>query len=556
MSYMSIKNGVYCRDSDGLPLANGFLVPVQRYYDASAENRKPRFVDFKVQCEAVSVGEELPVVTVDLAKRELLSQILKQEPRFRIFQPSHIPKMEADLLKDVSEMSTPNTPCFARHGPTYLKEYGWVYVAGDQVIGLPADIRYKITPEVAAIHLVSDEMSSREAVEHLVRLLIGDSSEDREAITRVYLPLWLQTLFAAFRSEIEDGTTTTNFGLAVIGPHGTRKTSAVQMLSLLYALTNHEGHIADELNAASGGNALVTAITGIHDRIVSVDDATIAGADSKESGRREATVQTLVRFCCNTSTHVIQTSKTTTKSFRFGGGLVVTGEVPIKGASTNDRLIILPVKTALNSTSPEGRKIAANVFYHFVEWILPQLTDRISTLHQRLETTQPNGNLRLKQVLQALLWTLENFLDFVTDTTGIAPKTRAALYKNWGQLLTDLLDQQAELVGRIEKPLPEGNELLYLRRLYFEHQISIAPDWKKWDANSSAIIENDMLFIQPEYLLKLFSDNTPLQFTSVKALGKRLDELQLLVQQETGKNTIKKRKKRVYAINLSNVLKK
>lgn len=248
-----------------------------------------------------NTSDTLPIVTVDLHDG-ILRPIEQQQPLLRIYKTADRKHLEADILEDICATGKSTCPYFTRYGPVCLNGEQWVYVCGDEVIGLPPGVNYRITSDVAAKHLVYDPtLDPQDAVERFDRLLRGKGSKNQAIISTAYWPLWLFTLVTAFRSVIEDESTTTYFALLLCGKHGTRKTSAARMLTLLFDVEPNLGAFPVEFNASSGFKAIAAAITGVPDQTILVDDATIAGADTKEARLREETAQQLVRLCVNTS---------------------------------------------------------------------------------------------------------------------------------------------------------------------------------------------------------------------------------------------------------------
>ena len=555
VAYAKIENGVFCRVSDDIELANGSVAPVQCYYDVDDSEYKARYVDFAVQvnCDP-NTSDTLPIVTVDLHDG-ILRPIEQQQPLLRIYKTADRKHLEADILEDICATGKSTCPYFTRYGPVCLNGEQWVYVCGDEVIGLPPGVNYRITSDVAAKHLVYDPtLDPQDAVERFDRLLRGKGSKNQAIISTAYWPLWLFTLVTAFRSVIEDESTTTYFALLLCGKHGTRKTSAARMLTLLFDVEPNLGAFPVEFNASSGFKAIAAAITGVPDQTILVDDATIAGADTKEARLREETAQQLVRLCVNTSEQAVLTSHTTATTRRFQGGLVMTGESLLSGASTNDRIINVMVENSLTTTSKEGRTLAATAFRLFIAWCLPRLPALLKDLHMHRAAQWSEDNLRLEQVAELLLWMVDIWYNFVAEVTKLSDAKKTKRIAEAGIIVSCLIDQQAELVDRIDQPQPEGNLLYYLRNCYKAHEFKVANDKDDWNPKESALIKKDIFLVKPEYLLSVITDKTPLQFPTEKAIGKELDRLKLLTTQEADKHTVKRHGERVYCIDLNQLI--
>ena len=553
-AYATIRNGVFCRLSDGAELANGCVAPIKCYYVADDPVREVRWVEFAVQLScSLSAGDKLPVVTVDL-REGILRQLERQQPLLRIYKTTDRKHLEADILEDVRSMNGVPCPYFARHGPIRLNGK-WVYVCGDEVIGLPPNAEYKIAPDVATKHLTYDpSLDPRDTVERFDRLLRGKGVENSDAIAAVYLILWLFMLITAFRSVIEDESMTTFLALLVVGKHDTRKTSAARMLTTLFDLKPDSGAFPNEFNADSGFKAIAAATKNVPDQIILVDDVTIVGIEEKETRQREETAQQLVRFCVNSSEQAVLTSRTTATTRKFSGGLVMTGESLLSGASTNDRIINVMVEDMLATTSEEGHTLAATTFRLFIEWCLPRLPALLEDLRCHCATLQEEDNLRLKRVAELMLWMLNAWYDFTAEVAGFSNTKKAKRIQETGTIIVELMNRQAELVNRIDQQQPEGNVLYYLRKCYKRHDFKIVMDKDDWHPKESVFIKKSNFLVSPEYLLRVITDKTPLQFSTEKALGKALDKLNLLAAQEADKHTIKRYGKRVYNIDLSKIM--
>lgn len=325
------------------------------------------------------------------------------------------------------------------------------------------------------------------------------------------------------------------------------------MLTLLSDTVQSKTALSGKLNAASGFRPIIALSENYDCRVMLVDDVTIAGVGVKEANKREEIAQQLVRFCTNTSYQAVQISKTNATTRRFAGGLLLTGETTISGASTNDRLIIVPVETDVTA-SGEERRLAATVFQEFIQWLLPRLDEYIGILRQRMEKQPHTGNLRLKQAAEMYLWIAEAFWEYAAEGTGSSEAWRSRQFEKSKDIIAELFDAQAELVNRISQQQPEGDLLFYLRKLYSDHEFKIKREANHWHSKNSALIKKSDFLVSPEYLLQVITDKTPLEFSTEKALGKALDKLNLLTAQEADKHTVKRHGERVYSINLNKIM--
>lgn len=547
--YATIADGVFCRVSDGEELTNFSITSSRLYYDAEDAKRSPRYAVFSIHCNTlVSKNEE---VLIDFDTGGILTQMKRAMPILQIYGTADRAKLETHIQNEVLKHSvtTQCYPYFKRRG-LYNIEKSWLYVAGGEVLGLPSDSD-SYTKNADAKFAHNATLSPAEAVEQFVPLLLGDGSSNTDVLANTYVPIWAYRIIACFRTAIESSAETTFPVLMVYGEPDTHKTSAVRMLALPYDRAGTRGQVFGEYNANAGGKHLIAAIDGTRDEIVCVDDVTVNGVPAKERLAREQTGSDVLHFAANTSQHPEYSSgKEEITERYFAGGLILTGEYPLRGTSSIERMIFVEVKEPLTTTSVEGRRLSAAVLRYFIIWMLPKLTRYASDLHVRLANMRAGQHGRLRTTTEFLLWALEAFWDFAAETCGLTDETKEQIVRESGQIIVDLMDGQADLVERLEQPQPKGDLFYYLRELYEKREIRIVYDKKSWVPCNEALIEKETVYISGKYLQSLLQAK-PLSPYTDKQLGKRLHEMGVLAQEDNQKHTIKKHGWRVYAIKLT-----
>ena len=526
------------------------------FYASVEGDRQPRSLSVEVRSTADPEGKLFPPqrVFLDLQSRSLLhTQIERAVSWAKVSIKADKKLLDAELLDTAAKALAGEEPIpyFSRQGMSRLPDGHYVYVAGGEVLGSAVDPRVgpeAVTAELRALRLApcDEATADTQAVRDLYKLLFAKGNKIGSLAGPGFV-LFLYMFLGAVRTELAREGLTTFPTIMLVGPPGTRKTSAVRTFCLLYDKNGVPWGTFDA-NADKPKN-IMAELRGAVNRCVLFDDLTVAGTEPTEARKREANATELLRTVANAVPPAVSSGR---DAGGFCGGAVLTGEYPLSGASTNDRTLILEVKEPIAHTSESVRLLVASVFRQFLAWAADHWTELLNTCLDGMKSLNECAEPRQGLACELFLWACNCFYDCLENSTGIKPKAADKMRKQSIDLLIALFARQYERVSRLSQAQPEGNAAYYIRKLFSGHEIPLAKSPGKWKPDVQAILKDDILYAKPELLASLMR-KTPLHIGGEKSLGKALDRLGILAKQEQGKHTVKFRGTRVFALSMQAV---
>ena len=171
---------------------------------------------------------------------------------------------------------------------------------------------------------------------------------------------------------------------------------------------------------------------------------------------------------------------------------------------------------------PEERTVAATVFYAFIQWLLPQLDQKLKELQQLLANVQADRNPRLAKNGLLVLWALELFFQFTEEQGAITNTYHQQASAAAEQILNQILSQQALQCERLTNENPKGNLSWYILYGYSHNLFPVVTDQKGVNIKSCGLLKKDALYIRPSMLLQYFQEHTPHSISTIKEMNKNL----------------------------------
>lgn len=495
-------------------IANFAPVDSCLYFDPTkSPDVSPTMAHIKIQNES-SIQE----AWIDLTKPELARQITNQISTCRIVTASRY--LDIALLSYClgnPKNSTAAMPLyFQQHGLCRLSNGCWLYVAGDTVLGMPPDTDYVIAQNVRQAHLARDPaLSTSEAVQTLCRLL----EKNRD----ILFPVWGFVIAGSLRSALSGADMTTFPLLGIIGGQNFGKTTIAQRYLLLYDDNLNPDRCWGQFDANSTSAAIITQVSDFRDQIVLVDDLAKSGS-STEQRKRQDLLASILRFAANGTGRAKINEKKQIEQQICKAGVAFTGEFMLQNPSDITRSILVPIDQQMKGGQPDERTVAATVFYALIQWLLPQLDQKLEELHQLLTNVQADSNPRLMKNGLLILWALELFFQFAEEQGAITNVYHQQSSAAAEQILNQILNQQALQCERLTNENPKGNLSWYILYGHSHNLFPVGTDQKSVNIKTCGLINKDALYIRPSMLLQYFQEHTPYQLSSDKEMNKQLKQ--------------------------------
>ena len=493
-------------------IANFAPVDSWLYFDPTkGPDASPTMARIKIQ-NVSSIRE----AWIDLTKPELAKQITDQIYTCRIVTASHYLDIAllSYCLENPKNRKDATRLYFQQHGLCHLSNGCWLYVAGDTVLGMPPDTDYVIAQNVRQAHLARDPaLSTSEAVQILCRLL--EKNQD------ILFPVWGFAIAGSLRSALSGVGMTTFPLLGIIGGQNFGKTTIAQRYLLLYDDNLNPDRYWGQFDASSTFAAIITQINDFRDQIVLVDDLAKSGSPT-EQRKRQDLLASILRFAANDTGRAKMNEKKQIQRQICQTGIAFTGEFMFQNASDITRSILVPINQQMKGGQPDERTVAATVFYALIQWLLPQLDQKLEKLHQFLANVQVDSNPRLMKNGLLILWALGLFFQFAEEQGVITNKYHQKVIDRAKQALNRILDQQALQCERLTNENPKGNLSWYILYGHSHNLFPVATDQKSVNIKNCGLINNDTLYIRSSILLQYFQKHTPYHLSSDKEMNKQL----------------------------------
>ena len=496
-------------------IANFAPVDSQLYFDpAKGPDASPIMARIKIKNQ-----NYIREAWLDLAKKELTNQILEQiSTCYAVSSSRYLLDMAllAYCQEKPQDSQAPMPLNFRQHGLCRLPNGYWLYVAGDTVLGIPPGIDYVIAPEVKLAHLARDpELSPVAATIELCKRL--------EASRNILFPVWGFTIVGSLRSVLSGADMTTFPSLGIIGGQNLGKTTVAQRYMLLYEESQKPGSFWGQFDANSTSAAIITQVSNLRDQIILVDDLAKSGSSAEQRKRQDLLASTL-RFAANDTGRAKMNEKKQTEQQICKVGIAFTGEFMLQNPSDITRSVLVPIDCQMKDGRPEERTVAATVFYAFIQWLLPQLDQRLEELHQLLANVQTDNNPRMRKNLLLILWALELFFQFAEEAGATNHLYHQKVLAAVKQVLNRILDQQAHLCKRLTSDPPKGNLSWYILHGYDNKLFPVVTDQKGIQIKDCCLLKKGALYLCPSMLLQYFREHTPYHLSSDKEMNKQLKQ--------------------------------
>ena len=501
--------------STSKPIANFAPVDAWLYFDPTKDsNAGPTMARIKIRNQ-----NYIREAWLDLAKKELTNQILEQiSTCYAVSSSRYLLDMAllAYCQEKPQDSQAPMPLNFRQHGLCRLPNGCWLYVAGDTVLGIPPGVDYVIAPEVKLAHLARDpELSPVTATIELCKLL--------ETSQSILFSVWGFTIVGSLRSALSRADMTTFPSLGIIGGQNLGKTTIAQRYLLLYEDSQKPGSFWGQFDANSTFAAIVLQVSDFRDQIVLVDDLAKSGSPA-EQRKRQDLLASILRFAANDTGRARINEKKQIEQQICKAGVAFTGEFMLQNPSDITRSVLVPIDCQMKDGRPEERTVAATVFYAFIQWLLPQLDQRLEELHQLLANVQTDNNPRMRKNLLLILWALELFFQFAEEAGATNHLYHQKVLAAVKQVLNRILDQQAHLCKRLTSDPPKGNLSWYILHGYDNKLFPVVTDQKGIQIKDCCLLKKGALYLCPSMLLQYFREHTPYHLLSDKEMNKQLKQ--------------------------------
>ena len=499
--------------STSKPIANFSPVDAWLYFDPTkSSNTGPTMARIKIRNQ-----NYIREAWLDLTKKELTNQILEQISTCYTVSSSRC-LLDMALLTYCQEKpqdsQAPMPLNFRQHGLCRLPNGYWLYVAGDTVLGIPPGIDYVIAPEVKLAHLARDpELSPVAATIELCKRL--------KASPNILFPVWGFTIVGSLRSALPGADMTTFPSLGIIGGQNLGKTTVAQRYMLLYEDSQKPGSFWGQFDANSTFASIVLQVSDFRDQIVLVDDLAKSGS-STEQRKRQDLFASILRFAANDTGRARINEQKQIEQQICRCGIAFTGEFMLQNPSDITRSVLAPIDRQMKDGRPEERTVAATVFYALIQWLLPQLNQKVEELHQLLANVQVDNNPRLEKNGVLILWALDLFFQFAEEQGAIANQYRQQAHAAARQILGRILKQQANQCERLTNENPKGNLCWYILNGYSNRLLPAVTDQKKVNIDDCCLLKKGALYVRPSTLLTYFQVHTPYRLSSKNEMNREL----------------------------------
>lgn len=454
-------------------------------------------------------------VLLDLNSESLVNQITDYIPTCKILRPIAKPYIDTFILELVRCENTCGL-YFDAHGLHRLSDGRWVFVCGNEVIGLDENASFIIAPPVAQSHLIWDcTLEPRTAVAQLFQRMEQDDA--------VYFPVWGFTLLSSLRSRISKIGLSTLPCLGVIGGQNFGKTTLVQRFCLLYSPVNNPERYWGQIDASSTVKGTISEVAEYRDQVLLVDD--MAKCESSTEARiRKELISSILRFSSNDVLRVHLSSCQNHIQQSCTAGVAFTGELHLSNPSDISRLFVVDIDHPMSCGCSMDRTLAATAFYHFMKWLLPQLDVCTAELQDYLDNLNSGDNLRLRKNRILLLWVLSLFTKFALEVGAISEGHHATVIRRIHEILDYMVSKQIQEIQNCGDSQPCGNIPWYIYDGYRKGKFQVRTDRKHLEGDC-CLVEKGALCIRMETLLTYLITQTPYKTMTEKSLGKELRNL-------------------------------
>lgn len=522
-----------CTVQDHRPLANFGVNIVRPLYDPKHAEQLAG-----LQLGILHNGGHFPLV-LDLQLPDLTSQICQQVPTCRVLQPRQKGSLDAYLIQLGVEAGRagPKTLFFKDHGLYHLPDSRWVYVCGDEVLGLAEDTQYQISHRIARAHLVWDSVQSEQ--EAVARFCIHLMQHDQ-----ILLPVWGFTLCSSLRSCIRQLSITTLPSLAIVGGQNLGKTTLARRYMLLYDDKQRPGRCWAQLDAHSTAAATMDLVSHFRDQVVLVDDLAKSASAAERRARLEL-ISEVLRFASNDTDRVKMSPQKQPEERFCRAGLAFTGEFHLDNPSDVTRLVVIPLQKPLRNGTEEERTLAATSFRYFMRWLLPRLDRELDVLQGMLRNTDGQKSIRMATNYALLQWSIQLFYRFAVDAKAVTGHYEREAISRMEQILKTHLETQWKAVEHQSCTVPRGNLSWYILQGYRAGKFHIVSRDRIRD-DGDCVVEHDALCIRADTLLEYFQMATPYRVLTKTDMSRRLMEEGALTKSKECRSAKKKIKGRRY----------
>lgn len=498
-----------CSRKDGTPLTNFSFGPIRPL----AQPRHPQTLS-AVQVTVRHLGGEFSLL-VDLRQSNLMEQILQALPTCRLLQPSWRRALDAYLIQACRQAQTtgPVGLYFREHGLCRLSSGQWVFVCGDQVLGLPEGTRCQVSLQAACARLAWDpHLDPVQATQQLYRRLSGAD--------RILLPIWAFTLFSSLRSCVRRLDVTTLPSLAILGGQNLGKTTAAQRYMLLFDDARRPGHFQAQLDARSTAASTIDQVSQYRDQVVLVDDLAKSASSAQQRQRLDLIAEVL-RCASNDTEQVRMTPRRKPEKRTCQAALAFTGEFYLDNPSDLTRLFVVELREPLSGGDAYDRTLAATVFRHWMVWLLPRLDEELELLGQSLVPLSSGQHPRLRKNRMVLLWALRTFYAFAQEVGALSDSCIQQAMVRAAQVLDFHLEHQLRRLGRLTSSAPQGNLCWYILQGYSHNTFPIVSR-KKLRREEECLVEDGALCIRTQVLLDYLLQSCPSLHLTSKEMNRHL----------------------------------
>lgn len=533
MNYGVYSNGTVLTDEDDKPLTNFAIRNPKMFYEAENEY-SPGILRLSVVHR-----NETYQIDVDVQKSQLRQQIQQKIPTCKVLNSRYRNAIEAYILELPEAAGRPESPplCFRQNGFHKLTDGSYVFVAGDEVLGLPQHRERTIAADVARAHLAWDpSLTSSQAVRDLL-VVLGRNMEQ-------LIPLWGFTLMSSMRSLLNSLNVTTFPSFAAIGAQGFGKTTMCQRFSLLYDDMQHPGRRWAEVDARSTVASTVDLVCRYRDQVLLVDDLA-KSVSANQTRQREDLLADVLRFASNETCRSKMNPAKQTQERYCTAGLAFTGEFPLDNPSDITRTIAVQVDQQMQGGKQQDRVLAATAFRWFILWMLPQIDKTMEYMATALDNIS-GSNPRLEKNRVMLLWVLMKFLSFA-QTTGAATEQEIDHFLPRVISVCDaILDHQIEQIAQLKTAGSLSWYILdgFQRGIIQRVTLTALKELKKKECLPEYyyvhLKKDDTFYATTKILYRYLTEQTPVHPASLKAMNKQLIAEGVIHPRKEGRSTTKK----------------
>lgn len=504
---ITTSSGHLCTEM-GVPLTNFSIEAVRLCCDQEEQSRISA-----LQVTIHHLNQDFSLL-IDVNAGSLTGQILREIPTCKVLQTSRSAAIDAYIIELGEKGAGSSRPLYLhQHGLCRLRTGTWIYIAGDEVLGMPDGTEYEISRSMLQTHLAwSPACSATNATTSLCQRL--------ERFDNLLMPIWAFTIFSSLRSSIAALNLTTLPTLAILGGQNLGKTTVAQRYMLLYSDNSRPGRCVAQVDAHSTAAATIDQVVKFRDQVVLIDDMAKSEATSEAQARR-GLIAELLRFASNDVDRVKMSPSKQAETRFCRAGVAFTGEFWLRNPSDLSRMIVVEIREQMYGGDPAERTIAATVFRYLMLWLLPRLDEELEQLRHTLDGVTEGDNIRLRKNRMVLLWALRVFYDFACHIGAVNRRYANQAISRACEVLDSLLNRQIGEIDQSKRDTPSGNLSWYILRGYRNNAFHVVT--RKEICNElDCIVEYGALCIRMNTLLKYFHRDTPYRELTKTDLGRRL----------------------------------